>query len=184
MTRKDPSCLADFDAADRQDPGGSTPSLEAVRAFCEMLAGKCEAGRKRYRAYAMQTNPASVETGVTALAAQYCPRDQLTPAERVFALTGDVSAAWQRGDTAQCVTMGNELVSAVDALPNRNGAQQTARMQATTGLATAAQCAAKGGRCEDARTFYRARMHVLTKQPPSAATDTEFRAAYPDCARR
>jgi serine/threonine-protein kinase len=184
VIRKDPSCLADFDAADRQDPTGSPPALEAVRAFCEMLAGKCEAGRKRYRAYVMQTNPGSIETGVNAIAAQYCPRDQLTPVERVLVLTSDVSAAWQRGETTQCVTMGNELVSTLDAIPDRTGAQQTARMQATTGLATAAQCAAKGGRCDDARTFYRTRMRALIRQPTSAATDTEFRAAYPDCARR
>ena len=184
VIRKDPSCLTDFDAADRQDPAGSPPTLEPVRAFCEMLAGKCEAGRKRYRAYAMQTTPASVETSVNAIAAQYCPRDQLTPTEHVFALVSDVNAAWQRGDTTQCVADGNELVSIVDTLPDRTGAQQTARTQATTGLSTAVQCAAKGGRCDDARTFYRTRMRVLTKQPPSAATDTEFRAAYPDCARR
>jgi hypothetical protein len=105
--RKDPSCLADFDAADRQDPGGTPPTLEGARAFCEMIAGKCEAGRKRYRSYAMQTAPASAETSVNAMAAQYCPRDQLTPGEHVFALMSDVSAAWQRGDTTQCVADGN-----------------------------------------------------------------------------
>ncbi len=184
VTRKDPSCLADFDAADRQDPGGSPPTLDAARAFCEMIAGKCEAGRRRYRSYVMQTSPASVETSVSAVAAQYCPRDQLTPAEHVFSLMSDVSAAWQRGDTTQCVADGNELVSIVDTLPDRTGAQQAARTQATAGLSAAVQCAAKGGRCDDAHRFYRTRMRLLTRQPTSAVTDTEFRASYPDCARR
>jgi hypothetical protein len=151
-----------------------------------MVAGKCEQGRKRYRDYMAQNTPTIQQDGadaaVAAIAAQYCPRDQLTPAERSFALAKDANAAWQRGDTNQCVAIGKELVSTIDSLPDRTGAQQTVRMQAASALSTAAQCAAKGGRCDDARSFDRVRMHVITKQAPSAATDAQFRAAHPECA--
>jgi serine/threonine-protein kinase len=184
LLRKDPSCMADFDAADRLDPAGTPPALEPARAYCEMLAGKCEQGRKRYRAYLVQTNPASAEGVVDAVAAQYCPREQLSPGARVLALTNDVNAAWQKGETTQCVAVGNTLVSMVDAMPDRTGAQQTSRFEAAGALSTAAQCAAKGGRCDDASTFYRTRMHVLAKQPTPAAADAAFRAAYPECAKK
>jgi hypothetical protein len=150
-----------------------------------MLAGKCDKGRKRYRTYVLQNNPAiqgdGVETAVDAVAAQYCPRDQLTPGERVVLLARDVNTAWQKGDTSQCVTLGTELAAMIESLPDRTGAQQATRMQAAAALGTSAQCAAKGGRCDDARTFFRARMHAVTKQPPSAATDAQFRSAHPEC---
>ncbi|HEY8090554.1 MAG TPA: protein kinase [Polyangiaceae bacterium] len=184
VTRKDPTCLADFEAADRAEPGGTPPALEPARAFCEMIAGRCEAGRKRYRTYVNQTNPAGGEAAVNAVTAMYCPRDQLTPVERVFALTADESTAWQKGDTGQCVTVGNELLGIVDSLPDHNGAQQNARMQAVSGLVTAAQCAAKGGRCDEARAFYLKRLAVLTKQPPTPAIEAGFRSAYPECGRK
>jgi serine/threonine-protein kinase len=184
VLKKDPSCLADFDAADRADPSGEQATLQPSHAFCEMLAGRCEAGRKRYRAFVAQTAPAAVETAVMGVAAQYCPRDQLTPAEHVFAGITQATAAWQRGDTAQCVAAGNDILAALETLPDRNGAQQTARLQATAGLATAAQCAAKGARCDDALRFFRARAHILTKQPPTAMTDAEFKSANPECAKR
>jgi hypothetical protein len=187
MARKDPSCLADLETADRLDPAGATPTLESVRAFCEMLAGKCEQGRKRYRDYVVANmptvQPAGVDSAVDAVASQYCRRDQLTPAERVFALTSDVNAAWQRGDTRQCVVDGNELLPLVESLPDQTGAQQSTRYQAAAALSTAAQCAAKGGRCDEARTFFRERMHVVSRQPASAATESQFRAAHPECAR-
>ncbi|HEX3345722.1 MAG TPA: hypothetical protein VHS09_14160, partial [Polyangiaceae bacterium] len=185
VTRKDPSCLADLAAAERLDPGGTPPTLEPMRAYCEMIAGKCEQGRRRYREYILQNSPsAGVEVAANAVVAQYCPRDQLTPGERAVALSLDVNAAWQRGDTNQCVSVGNDLVATLDVLPDRTGAQQTERAQAAAALGTASQCAAKGGRCDDARTFYRARMHALTKQPPTAATDADFRAAHPECAKK
>ena len=186
LLRKDPSCLADFDAADRIEP--APPTMDAARAFCEMVAGKCEQGRKRYRDYVMQSNPAiqgeGVEAAVNAVAAQYCPREQLNSGERAFALMKDVNAAWQRGDTSQCVAIGNELLATIQSLPDRTGAQQATRMQAAAALSTAAQCAAKGGRCDEARAFHRTRMQVVTKQPPSASTDAQFRATYPECAKK
>jgi hypothetical protein len=185
MARKDPSCLADFNAAERLDPGGSPPTLEPARAYCEMVAGKCEQGRKRYREYILQSNPAaSVEVAVHAVVAQYCPRDQLTPGERAVALSQDANAAWQKGDTSQCLAIGNDLVATLDVLPDRTGAQQTERAQAAAALSIAAQCAAKGGHCDEARAFYRTRMHAITKLPPTAAIDVEFRAAYPECAKK
>lgn len=187
LLKKDRSCLADFDAADRLDPAGAPPTLEPARAFCEMLAGKCDKGRKRYRTYVLENNPTiqgdGVDAAVDAVASQYCPRDQLTPGERAVALSKDLNAAWQKGDTNQCVLLGTELVSIVESMPDRTGADQTARLQAVAGLTTASQCAAKGGRCDDARTFFRERMRVVTKQPPSAATEAQFRSAHPECGK-
>lgn len=184
--RKDPTCLADFEEADRLDPAGATPALEPSHAFCEMLAGKCDQGRRRYRAYLVQNDPAlqSVDMAVSVIGAQYCPRDKLTPEERTTALMNDVNAAWQKGDTNQCIATANELVATAESLPDRNGAQQATRMQAASALMTAAKCAAKGGRCDDARTFHRAYMRVVTKQPTSPATDVAFRSAYPECAKK
>jgi serine/threonine protein kinase len=183
LLRKDPTCLADFDAADRVDPAGMPPTLEPARAFCEMVAGKCEQGRKRYREYILANTPTiqgdGVEAAVNAVAAQYCPRDQLNAGERTFALAKDVNAAWQKGDTKECIVLGNELLASLDSLPDRTGAQQTVRMQAASALGTAAQCAAKGGRCDEAHAFFRARIHAVTKQQ---ATDAQFRSAHPECA--
>ncbi|MGD0524824.1 MAG: protein kinase [Polyangiaceae bacterium] len=188
MTRRDRSCLADLDEADRLDPTGAGPNTDSVRAMCEMVAGRCDQGCKRYREYLAQTSPgiqgAGLESAVDTVAAQYCPRDQLTPAARVFAASLDVSTAWQKGDTSQCVAVGNQLVRTVDALPEQNGAQQNVRSTAVSALAIATQCAAKGGRCEDARTFYRTRLRVVTKLPPSAATDGSFRSSFPECATK
>ncbi len=188
MARKDRSCLADLDAADRLDPAGAVPTLESLRAFCEMVAGKCEQGRSRYRDYLIQSNPAiqaaGVEASEDAMAAQYCPRDQLTPGARTFALTHDLNAAWQKGDTNQCISVGNGLITSLDSLPDRTGGQQAVRMETAAALSTAVQCAAKGGRCDEARTFYRARMRVVTRQPTSPAIDAEFRVAYPECATK
>ena len=184
LLRKDPSCAADFDTADRLDPAGATPTFEPAHAFCEMLAGRCEQGRRRYRAYVIQTSPAGAENAVDAVSAQYCLRDQLMPGARVLALTMDVNAAWQKGDTSQCVAVGSALVTLVDTIPDRTGAQQTSRSEAAGALSTAAQCAAKGGRCDEASTFYRARMRVLIKGPTPAPSEAAFRAAYPECAKK
>ncbi len=185
MSHRDRSCLADLDEADRLDPGGAGPNTDSVRAMCEMMAGRCDQGSRRYRDYLTQTGPgmqgAGLESAVDTVAAQYCPRDQLTPAAHVFALSLDVNAAWQKGDTNQCVTLGNQLVKTVDTLPDQNGAQQGVRNTAVSALAIATQCAAKGGRCDDARTFYRTRIHVVTKQPPSAASDGAFHTSFPEC---
>jgi serine/threonine-protein kinase len=190
VTRKDPTCLKDLEAADRMDPaGGAAPMQEPIRAFCEMLAGKCEDGRKRYRAYLLQTNPAmpdtSLDAAVNVIGAQYCPRDKLTPEERAASLMNDVNTALQKGDTNQCIVLGNELVASADSLPDRTGAQQAARMQVTSALMNATKCAAKGGRCDDAHNFFRAYMRLATKQPVSpAANDAAFRNMYPECARK
>ncbi len=185
VMRRDPSCLADFRAAERLDPpSANAPGLGASHAFCQMLAGHCEAGRRRYREYLMQNTPTvNVEQAVEVIAAQYCPPNQLTPAERITALVNEETAASQKGDTDRCVAAGNELAGQADALADRNGEQQAVRMQVASTLAVAARCAAKGGRCDDARTYYRAYARLIANHPAPAA-DTAFHNAYPECAKK
>ena len=182
------SCLADLDEADRLDPAGAVPTLESVRAFCEMVAGS--ASRVAGAIATISSRP----TRPSKPPASRLPR---TPWRRSIALATSsprvpapsrsrtiLNAAWQKGDTNQCITVGNDLVTSLEALPDRTGGQQAVRMQTAAALSTAAQCAAKGGRCDEARAFYRTRMRVVTKQPTSPATDAEFRVAYPECAAK
>jgi serine/threonine-protein kinase len=187
--RKDPTCEADFQSADRLDPAGANaPGTEAVRALCEMVAGKCEAGRKRYRASIVQNNPAiqgaNIDNAVNAAASQNCPHDQQAPEERLTALVLDVSGAYQRNDANQCIADGNDLVAVIESVPDRPGPQQATRSQAASALTTVARCAAKGGRCDDAHNFYRTAMHVLAKQQTPTAIETAFRNQYSECARK
>src|SRR5262249_24099472 len=140
-------CLADLDrlAQGRRSP----PDDDELRSKCEMRAGRCAAGKTRLRGYlereaAASGRPSDVDGQVEAAAAHFCTGAQGTPKERALRAQDQIQAAERKGDGAACMAAGNALVQAIGALgtddPFLHGYVQNA-----------VRCAAKAGRCDDAR---------------------------------
>lgn len=171
-------CLADLDRAAQLDPPGDA-GQDSTRATCEMRAGKCEAGKKRYRAalvaQGMQQNmPDSfLETAVHSAAAENCPIEQLSPEERVNRAVLEMSKAVGKQDHAACVEAGKAAVAQLKQAP-----AATRKTQAPY-LMTAVQCAVAGHRCEDAKSLLGTLLEM--SETPAAQRENEVKLRLANC---
>ena len=162
MAHDGAGCLADLEQADASDPQGRMRRLE-LRARCAMRAGKCEEGKNHYRearrAWYRDHNPtglasdATVEYEVTQLAAAECATKAgggKSVQNSALGLLQQIMLASVAGDADACVSQGQAL----HALVKKGGGDPRADHMAWAGLQKAAQCAAAGGRCQEAKPLY------------------------------
>ncbi len=168
-------CLADLAQADRLDPQGKARRLP-LRAQCEMRAGDCETGKEHFRqarrAFYRRITQAGggvpgmgSEAAITAEAEQMAAEQCATEAgggrsvmNATLSLTQKIMAASMQGDADACVTHGDALSAMLKASPPAQGPPS---VQAAGGLGLAVDCAAKGGRCAEAKTLYAHKLQLM-----------------------
>ncbi len=101
------ACLRMLDRAIEISPGpeGRNPGL--TRARCEMRAGRCDAGKKRYAEVwiAGGGNPDYARKEAARLAEVFCPPTSGALSERLDRLVDQARSAGFRGDLGQCETL-------------------------------------------------------------------------------
>lgn len=156
-------CLADLDRAAALDPNVDA-ATEALRATCEMRAGKCDSGRRRLRAAveAMtpveQRTPAHVDRVVDSEARRNCSVDQLTSSELAMKLALSISQSCRK-DSAAAMDSARKLAALLEKADTPAALRKRWEPQVLDGAA----CAAQIGRCDDARALFdaHARIHAL-----------------------
>jgi hypothetical protein len=183
MQLKDgPGCLADLD---RLDAGGKpmpAQNMEMVRATCEMLVGRCDDGRKRYRAWLEQSSPGltpeQLDESARFASQQSCQGKQRTPVERVETAKNDASDGIYRKDADKCAAAAKVLLEECPKIA------PTEKNECDSGAQYASDCIMKlGGDCElgkKTRQLYverhpgltspEARAHVLAQYNCTPAT--------------
>ncbi|MFT3771256.1 MAG: hypothetical protein QM820_38060 [Minicystis sp.] len=157
------ACLADLDQAARLDPAPANPRVEGqLRAACEMLAGRCDAGRSRVRA-ALAAQDAdrkrsdeSLDEEAHRAAAEWCPDGQGTTAEQIARAVRRVFDGW-RTDTPKVDVVAKEARRALDLLPRldpRTHYEKRVRDDALSELDWMPRFLAEHDRCADAWTIH------------------------------
>ncbi|HET6584358.1 MAG TPA: hypothetical protein VFG69_12940 [Nannocystaceae bacterium] len=153
-------CLADLDRA-RELDRNADKRAQNIRAVCEMKAGRCQDGKKRYRKFLQQSMTAAsmtagdLDAGVLSAAAQHCTGKDTGPHERAVRLGQDIETASRKPDPASCARLGAQLVDLVAKMPMRDNYEKGAQAMANSALVTAARCADSLGRCADAKKLLR-----------------------------
>ncbi len=183
-----PGCLKELDAADAADPR-RVSTRWMTRSICEFQAGKCVEARARFRKglddapTQRRMKPDELDTATASMAAQNCPPAKLLPRERFFHDMSALHDAAEAKDGAFCAEEGLELIHLIDATPRGSQADEQARNVAVSDLHTAAECAAKNGRCNEARVMMHAwwsRLATPASLTP-AQIDASFESAHPSC---
>lgn len=184
-------CLADLDRADRGDRQGANAQSEMVRAKCEMRAGKCAEGKKRFRAAMASwtrqndrsglSNDATLDAQAEQMAKSKCPAPGaggVSNETNVLTIMQKVMQAAAAKDVPGCISSGNALEKAM----NVPGAadQPALKMGGVGGMRQAAMCAADGGKCAEAKGFWRVHTKLLTGQG-AADADASFAINVPAC---
>ncbi len=146
-------CLADLNRLD--SGGGTMPSqnMDMVRAECEMLVGRCDDGRRRYRAWLERSSPGltpeQLDSSVQLNAVTYCQGKEKTPIERVEAAHRDLIDALYKSDRARCAEDGKVFLEQCPKIP-------ATEKSACDGARYVADCMAKvdGGDCDLGRRAY------------------------------
>jgi hypothetical protein len=153
-----------------------------------MQAGRCDDGRARFRA-GLDNSPTprhlsneELDTATAWFAAQNCPRKTLLPRERILADMKALHDASERGDASFCAQEGTALIPLVTALPPPSSSNDTARGSGIVDLNTALECAAKGGKCDDARAMHDAYFKLVQTKLTDAQIATAFAHRFPQCA--
>lgn len=178
-------CLRDLE---RAGPGDVQSNL--VRARCEMRSGKCDEGKRHYReakaAWSRQfdtsglTNDASLDAEAEQMARQWCPSAAGGGVSVQAGAVGHLQKIMQAAsakDTDACVRHGRELAKIVSA-----GANDPVAKQASAGLQSAAECAAAGGRCAEAKELYAGFVKGFFGNADPAFAESAFRTKFPSCA--
>ncbi len=166
-------CLIDLDRAKEIDANGDK-TRDNIRAVCEMQAGRCQEGKKRYRKYMTENQgssltPSDLDATVLSTAAQHCSGKDTGPHERAVRLSQEVETASRKPDQVSCARLGSELSGLVKKMPARDNYEKGAKVMANGALLTAARCADALGRCGDAKSLLRG--HV--ENNPGFAKDVE-----------
>jgi len=152
-------CLLDLDRA-MEAHSETAQKMDMMRATCEMQAGKCEDGKKRYRKFMEQAatgrrfTAEELDRTTSDQAARYCA-GKLTPTEAAKKAGPAIHESMDAGDVAGCIRHGNTLVDSVPKMPTKHINEQRERTFAISGINTAAVCAAKLGSCAEAKKLYR-----------------------------
>lgn len=151
-------CLADLDRADTIDAQRTDETLY-TRALCEMQAGQCESGKKKYREFTASIDKdrkltdKQLDERTAAAANTYCTTASGgNPTERITRATAAISQASARGDTARCVEEAEGMLKLLPKLPMPK--HLPPRASANTALMLAANCLQAAGKCDESRTWY------------------------------
>ncbi len=164
-------CLTDLDRATALDPKFETRgNMGMIRAQCEMLAGKCDQGKKRYRvaiaAAAPQLTPAQIDQSASFQASQLCGSNQGTPAEKAQRAGQDVYKAIEADDGKACEAAATVLATEIPKMPSDDKDAKRAKITAASSLHNAVNCMAKFNvDCPAASKLYS--VYVATMYPDS-----------------
>ncbi|MCH9680281.1 MAG: hypothetical protein K0V04_02515 [Deltaproteobacteria bacterium] len=149
-------CIADLNRAKKVD-GRSDKLYPQIRAQCEMQAGQCAAGMKRYRKW--QNNNAGTgnfsasdrDAAVINMAVTHCKGKGIPDVVRAIRLSEAIETAKRRPDAPACARQGTKLLPLVGKMPTRDATEKGRKSMAAGALKTAATCADSLGRCKDAK---------------------------------
>lgn len=152
-------CLADLDRAYAMDSQRTNETLY-TRALCEMQAGQCEAGKKKYREYLAtvvdkerKLTDKVLDERTAAAANTYCTTASGGDiSERITRATAAITQASARGDTARCEEEATAMAKLIPTLPMPK--HLPPRASANTALMFAANCLSAAGKCDGARSWY------------------------------
>lgn len=152
-------CLADLERAEKLDPHGADRGTQYTQAVCEMLAGLCEAGKKRMREFLAAQDTGRKQTDkeldqqVKSSANTYCPASRGgTPEEQVTRAMSAIAQAQSRGETARCVEEAEAISKLIPTLPMPK--HLPPRSTANAVLNQAAMCLQAAGKCDEAKRWY------------------------------
>jgi hypothetical protein len=158
-----PGCLMDLDRMDKLDPKANVRgNYEMIRSFCEMLAGKCDQGKKRYRVFLERTAPQldaqQLDASTSMQASQFCGKNQGSPREVAMrARTGMYDAFRKKKDAAKCAEIGRALMSSLPNWKPVDEDEEREKRGAMTLYKDVADCMATyGGDCGEAQKYYAA----------------------------
>jgi hypothetical protein len=162
MQLKDgPGCILDLDRMAKLDPKGEARgNYTMVRAQCEMLSGKCEQGKKRYRTWLEAVSPGmdatQLDTAVSFSASTNCGKNQGTPREIVMrARTAIYDAARKKKSATACAEIGRQLLTTLPQWKPADEDEEREKKGAGNMLKDVADCMAQnGGDCAEATKFY------------------------------
>ncbi|MFT3772723.1 MAG: hypothetical protein QM820_45620 [Minicystis sp.] len=184
-------CLADSDRADRADPQGRTPQSNMLRGRCEMRAGKCDEGKKHFREALGAWTRANDKTGLANDATLDFQADQMAKSKcpapgaggvsnetNIIGIMQKIMVAAASKDTATCIAQGKALEKAAS---NKGAADDPAlKMGGVGGLRAAANCAAAGGKCAEAKELWRSHQKLFDGGS-AADADASFAINVPAC---
>jgi len=181
------ACLDDLDKLAKKHPEGHHD--DELRSFCEMRAGRCDAGKSRYRQYLEREAQDSgravdVDRRVEERAATACKSGQGTPRERAMRAKDQVVRASSTNDGPACAAAGKDLMTAIGELSKTNDADREAARSLAGYAMNAVACAAKAGRCAEARTLYGQHFRMTNPNASAAAQERGFGMIAKDCAGR
>jgi hypothetical protein len=170
-------CLTDLDRATALDPKfESRGNMGMIRAQCEMLAGKCDQGKKRYRvaiaAAAPQLTPAQIDQAASSQAAQLCGATQGTPAEKAQRAGMDVYKANDADDGNACEAAAKVLAEQIPKMPTDDKDAKREKARAEMNLKQAVNCMARlNTDCPTATKLYSVYVSSLYADKPQATID-------------
>jgi hypothetical protein len=180
-------CLRDLARAGQ----APDPQTNMLRAKCEMRAGKCDEGKKHYReakaAWTRQfdrtglQNDATLDAEAGEVAKQWCPSSAaggVSVQQGAIGLLQKIVQAQGAKDAQACIDNGRALAKLVAA----GAASDPSVKQASGGLQAAAQCAADGGRCGEAKELYVTFVKAFFGNADPRFADAAFQQKFPACA--
>ncbi len=181
------ACLADLDKLAQKHP--ESHHDDDLRSRCEMGAGKCDAGKSRYRMYlereVQQTGRTNdIDQMVQSRAARYCKGTQGTTRERAMRAKDQVLSASMKKDVAACISSGRDLMTAITALEKGTDTDRETSRQLSSYAMTAVQCAAKGGKCAEAREIYAQHFKIINPKASTKDMERGFVMIAQDCPAR
>lgn len=181
-------CLAELDKLKELDPKLES-TLVAIRAQCEMLAGRCQAGKQALTDYyvrEMNMSPELAKTSVEAIASMRCRGGDETDRDRLLrALRELTDGAYlsTRSDCAANLKLVKELLPRVPP----NGPDDSQINSSPKALFhTGAACLARAGDCRAAFRVYSdefpsAGLDKLPEKERRAIVEKSFRAGIERC---
>ncbi len=182
-------CLDDLDRV-RQLDGAMDERNASARAQCEMLVGRCDEGKRRYRKWLQSSSSSArqtageIDASVDNAAMTYCPASSLQGQAKAVKLSQEIETAKRRPDAPTCARLGHELAPLVTKMKRRDKIEEGQHFSAIGALSTAAGCADELGRCKDAKKLLRAHVDAnpLIQPADRAATVASMTKRLGKCA--
>ncbi len=187
-------CLAALDRSNELDPDAARIKLQSMlRSFCEMSAGRCDEGKKRYRGALLSNSAmsrltaADIDRAVSQKASELCPITQLAPADMVKRAGPAIHAAMEANDGASCLREAQNILTVLPKLKTRDKNEERQKLFAIGNLDTAALCLARAGNCEESRKLFETHGLLtwgakLPKDQFKVAVEAAFKSRHRDCA--
>ena len=182
-------CLADLDRLTALRPAYAS-STATTRAFCEMLAGQCKAGKARLDRYwreEQNMHPDRAATTTDTMAAMYCRGGDSTERDRLLGALLDLSMGMSETHTlAQCEASYATIRQLKDRV-KPSGPDDHQLLNLDNNLyASAPHCFARAGDCKRAKAvlvenYPPERLAQIKPEQRSMVLQTTFESLVPRC---